>query len=84
MPFKIDHICNPGDPTPKPYSIMRGERTLGTLKVPLTRILCTDPTCREEFFILGHEMFNQAHTNDEVQPGRDLPPGFVIARSRSS
>jgi len=79
MPWLIQHKCNPADPDLSNYAIMRG----GTTDMPLTKITC--PSCREEFFILGHEMFQEAHTAEEqsrLTMAAGLPPGFVIARTR--
>jgi hypothetical protein len=78
MPWLIQHKCNPSDPEPSEYGIMRGERS----GLPLTRIMCPNSGCREEFFIVGHEMFTEAEQVNQGGQPVGLPPGFLIARSR--
>jgi hypothetical protein len=81
MPWLIQHKCRPDQADNSHYAILRGERD----GVPLTRITCPNASCREEFYILGHEMFEEAHSSDEINRQTKLtglPPGFVIARTR--
>lgn len=81
MAWLINHKCSPADADLTPYAIMRGVR--GGLE--LTRIVCTRPGgCREEFYVLGHDMFQEANSSDDLsrQSRPNLPPGFVIARTR--
>lgn len=80
MPYMLQHICSEGQ-EPQPYSISLSVR--GGLD--LTRVLCPNPACREEMFILGHEAFGGAESTDSEALGRrtGLPPGFVIASRRA-
>lgn len=73
--FKIEHKCNESDPALTPYSIQIGQRAFGSVMMPLSRVIC--PKCREEFYVLGHEMFSGA----EARGPSGMPQGFVIARS---
>ena len=73
--FHLSHKCNEGDP-PMPFSVQVGQRAFGSVMVPLTRVIC--PKCREEFYVVGHEMFGGAQP---AEARNGLPPGFVIARS---
>ncbi len=81
MPWLIQHKCDPTDAEPSEYAILRGERD----GMALTRVQCPKKDCREEFFIIGHEMFEGAESNSDRVGSRhpDLPPGFVIASRRT-
>jgi hypothetical protein len=76
MPWLIQHKCSPADPEPVSYAIYK--TTVDGQDI--SRVEC--PKCREQFFVLGHEMFGEAHTNEDARPLAGLPPGFVIARTR--
>lgn len=77
MPWKIEHVCHLGQTELQDYAVMKGTREpIGDL----TRVVC--PNCREEFYIVGHEMFSEAAQTNI--PGGSLPPGFIVARSRIS
>lgn len=75
MPWLIQHRCSMLQPVPSEYAVMKAEAD----GQKVTRVSCPNPECREEFFVLGHEMFSEA-IPDKVVSG--LPPGFLIPRSR--
>jgi len=75
--WKIVHKCNPGQPDSE-FALLKMER--GGQK--FTRVRCTDRECKEEFFVLGHEMFDEAvEVNESNSRHSSLPPGFIIPRS---
>lgn len=77
--FKLEHRCTDEDPEPVPYSIQIGQRDIGGGKLqPMTRVIC--PKCREEFYVLGHEMFAGARPTTSAS-GAGSIPGFVIPRA---
>ena len=81
MPWLIQHKCNLGQAGESEYAVMLGKRD----GVELTRVICPAPDCREEFYIIGHDVFAEAiqtRTNGDLTS--NLPPGFLIARSRRS
>lgn len=75
MPWMIQHKCHLSDSQVGEYAVVKKD-----LPEKITHIKCSN--CGEYFNIVGHEMF------DEMQPaevsGYNLPPGFVVARSRTS
>lgn len=77
MPWLILHRCNVSQSEPSEYSVIKtnrdGER--------LTQVVCPNPECREEFFVKGTEMFDEAVSEMNGQRS-GLPPGFVIARTK--
>ena len=76
--WKIEHKCYFSQPEPSEYGVLKMERD----GKQVTRVVCVNPECKEEFFILGHEIFNESINSNEVNP--NLPPGFVVVRSRSN
>ena len=76
MPWLINHACRMGQ-SPQPYAI----QLVGTPEEPMTKVRCVGE-CREEFTVVGDDMFAEAKRSNEL--GKDLPPGFVIARSHVS
>lgn len=80
MPWLILHRCSISQSEPSEYAIIRsvhdGEK--------VTRVVCPNSDCREEFLILGHELFDEAVSNEQLAGLTGLPPGFVIARSRKA
>jgi hypothetical protein len=75
MPWLIQHKCTITQPESSEYAVLRGERE----GLPVSQVRCLNDECREEFYILGHEMFNEA-----IPDNPRMPPGFLIARSRKS
>lgn len=75
--WQMMHKCSPGQDFQE-YALME-KWTDDAPKRPLTQVFC--PSCKEEFFVLGHELFHEARTMRESQSSR-LPPGFVIPRAR--
>ena len=74
MPWLIQHKCNmSGEITD--YAIMRAEHN----GQKLTKVVCPKPDCREEFIIIGHEMFGEATDSKAIGPG--LPPGFWLPKT---
>lgn len=71
MPWLIQHKCH-ADDAPSNYGIFRGNRNGQNL----TRFRCLQ--CDEEFYVLGHEFFGDAHSAEEAGR-RSMPPGFVVA-----
>ena len=72
MPWLIQHKCNVGQSDLSEYAVVKGRRN----DQDLTRVVCQNPACGEEFYILGHELFSEA-----VPDHSGLPPGFLIART---
>jgi hypothetical protein len=79
VPWLIQHKCSlaQAESEPSDYAVMRGTHN----GEPITRVVCPNKDCREEFFILGTEMFNEAIPDSRPS---GLPPGFVVLRSRTS
>ena len=76
MPWLIQHKCYQSQSGESEYAVSKGASDGKNL----TRVLCPNPDCREEFFILGHEMFDEAISNQSSSLA-GLPPGFLIPRS---
>ena len=79
MPWLIQHKCNMGQSDLGEYAITKLRRD----GEPFTRVSCSSPECREEFILVGHEMFDEAVSMHQAASisGHSLPPGFVIPRS---
>jgi hypothetical protein len=86
MPWLIQHKCNISQSDLSEYAVVKLTRD----GQPFTKIECGSPDCGEEFVLVGHEMFDEAvEVNQASGSGSpadpssyDLPPGFVIPRSR--
>lgn len=72
MPWNINHRCNMTSP-PSEFGAMKAVQN----GQKVTRVMC--PKCREEFVILGHDMFNEATPVGGSTTG--LPPGFLLPKS---
>jgi hypothetical protein len=77
MPWKISHRCNVSDSEDADYAVALGSHD----GIQVTRVLCPKASCREEFFIIGHEMFERAEDVRDKYPG--LPPGFILPSRRA-
>jgi hypothetical protein len=76
VPWLIQHKCNITQSGFSEYAIFKVHRE----GQDLTRVTCPNVDCREEFVILGHEMFTEAVPAKRVL----VPPGIIVPTSRRS
>lgn len=74
MAWMIRHRCNVTDSEDRDYAIFKGERN----GEKVTKVEC--PNCREQFYMVGHGMFEDAQPSSAAEPGTypGLPAGFVF------
>lgn len=80
MAWLIQHKCNDADGVQN-YGLTKGHMRHSADSAthqgqPITQAICE--ACGEQLVFLGHELFDEAETNDSVS---NMPPGFVIPRS---
>lgn len=77
MAWLLLHKCNVYQPEPRPYGLAKND---DPAQGPLTQAIC--PSCREQLIIIGHEFFEAAKPNWQMDA--KAPPGFTVIAGKKA